>query len=242
LRFPLREDDISGLIPPRIKIRGILKTVMKIKEIFSKIKTKISLKSRSLTPRKTKILRLSLMFLIGLAILFVLKSLFVAALVNGVPVSRISVIKELENQGGQKILDSLIEKKLIFQEAKRQGVKIGQEVIDSEITRIEGLLKEQGMTLEQALEARAESKEQLIEEIRLQKTVEAILSQKINVSEDDLKKYFEDNKDQLGTDAKFETLKDQIKGQLFQQKLSEEYSKWIEELKGKAKILYLVKF
>ena len=28
LRFPLREDDISGSIPPRIKIRGILETVM----------------------------------------------------------------------------------------------------------------------------------------------------------------------------------------------------------------------
>jgi len=29
MRCPLREDDISGSIPPRINIRGILETVMK---------------------------------------------------------------------------------------------------------------------------------------------------------------------------------------------------------------------
>ena len=34
MRFPPREDDISGSIPPRIKIRGILETVMKSKVKF----------------------------------------------------------------------------------------------------------------------------------------------------------------------------------------------------------------
>jgi len=34
MRFPLREDDISGSIPPRIKIRGILETVMTKIRVF----------------------------------------------------------------------------------------------------------------------------------------------------------------------------------------------------------------
>ena len=46
------------------------------------------------------------------------RGLFVVALVNGEPISRIEVIKALEKQGGKATLDSLVTKKLIAQEAR----------------------------------------------------------------------------------------------------------------------------
>jgi hypothetical protein len=103
-------------------------------------------------------------------------------------------------------------------------------------------LKGQNLTLEEALAARGQKKEDLIDQIRIQKTVEAILAQKINVSEEDISKYFEENKELLDEGAKLEDVKEDIRGQLFQQKLNEEYGKWIEGLKAKAKIYYLVRY
>lgn len=183
--------------------------------------------------------------LLVLAILIVLalsKSLFVAALVNGWPISRLALIRELERQGGRKILDTLIERSLIFQEARRQGVKVSEEAVNQQVSSIEELLKKQNLTLEEALKARGQTKSDLTEQIRIQKTVEAILSQKINISAEDISQFFEENKETFGEGKTLEDVKEDIRSQLFQQKLTEAYSKWIEELKTKGKIFYFVNF
>ncbi|MBI2065923.1 SurA N-terminal domain-containing protein [Candidatus Woesebacteria bacterium] len=183
----------------------------------------------------------ALIILIGI-VLTLTKSLFVAAIVNGTPISRFTVVKELERQGGADALNTFIERALIFQEAKKQGVSVSKEAIDSQIADIEKLLKGQGVTLDEALKSRGQTRSELIEQIRIQKTVEAILAQKINITEEDLANYFEENKELLEEGATLEGVKEDIRQQLFQQKLNEEYSKWIAELKAKAKIYYLVKY
>lgn len=181
---------------------------------------------------------------IGALALFVLlaRFLFLAAFVNGTPISRIEIIKVLEKQAGKDVLNTLIERSLIFQEAKRLGVKVPGDVVETQIKSIEEILKGQNLTLKDALAARGQNRADLVEQITIQKTVEAILGQKINISDEDISKYFETNKELLPKDAKLEDVKENIRKQLFQQKLSEEYKKWIEELKGKAKILYFVNF
>lgn len=206
--------------------RGLKSTTRTLKERFS----------------KSRWLRILLLLIIGGLLLYLVKSLFVAAMVNGRPISRITLIKELEKQGGQKVLDSLIEKSLISQEAGKQGVKVEKEEIEAEITRIEALLKDQNLSLDEALSMRGETRASLYEQIKLQKTVEALLSSKINISEEESRSYFDTNKDIFGEDAKFEDVQTEVKDQLYQQKLNNEYSKWIEELRQKAKIIYLLNF
>ena len=174
--------------------------------------------------------------------LFLARSVFLAAFVNGTPISRIKLIKELEKQGGKDILNSLIERSLIFQEAKRLGVKVPGDVVENQIKSIEEIIKGQNLTLDDALAARGQNRADLVEQITIQKSVEAILGQKINISDEDISKYFEENKELLQKDAKLEDVREDIRKQLFQQKLNEEYTKWIAELKGKAKILYFVNF
>ena len=191
---------------------------------------------------KNKKFKYSAIIILIAILLALTKSLFVAALVNGWPVSRIAVIKALEKQGGSDVLNTLVERSLIFQEAGRLGVKISDDVINTQITSIEEILKGQSLTLEEALAARGQTKKDLIDQIRIQKTVEAILSQKINISEEDTAKYFEENKALLDEGAVLEDVKEDIRGQLFQQKLNDEYRKWVEELKAKSKILYFVNF
>jgi len=191
---------------------------------------------------KGKWFKVGLVTIAVLLTLFLGKSLVIAAFVNGMPVSRFSLIKELEIQGGQKVLDSLIEKSLIFQEARKQKVTVDKSLVDKEIERIETLLKDQNLTLDEALSMRGETRASLVEQIRLQKTVEALLGSKISITDDEIKAYFEKNTDLFDAKAKLEDVKDSVKEQLYQQKLSNAYSTWITELKTKAKIFYLLKF
>ena len=60
--------------------------------------------------------------IIGLILvaLFYFKGTFVAATVNGSPISRLSVVSQLEKEGGKNVLDSLITEKLIESEVKKE--------------------------------------------------------------------------------------------------------------------------
>ncbi len=176
-----------------------------------------------------------------LALIFILVSRFmVVAYVNGRPISRFSVIKQLESQGGQEVVDNLINKSLIEQEASDLNINISDEDVENEIKNIEELVKEQGMTLEEALELQGQTKNELTDNIRIQMIIEAVLAEKIEISQEDIQAYFDENKDFLGEDAIFEEFKDQIRDQLAQQEMSNAYQEWITNLKEQANIKYLI--
>ena len=67
-----------------------------------------------------KILIIAVILLFPL--IFFAKNIFLAALVNGTPIARLTVIKELEKQNGKRTLDSLITQQLIFQAAKKKNL------------------------------------------------------------------------------------------------------------------------
>ena len=169
------------------------------------------------------------------------RSLIFAAWVNGKPVYRYSLISELEKQGGKQVLDGLIEKALINSEAAKNKIKVEQSEIDSEIKKIEEMISGQGLTLDDALKFRNQTKKDLIDQIKIQKIVEKLLSSKIVITDAELKDYFNTNKSLFGQNPVFDKVKVQVKNQVLQQKLSEQYSTWITELKTKSKILYFVK-
>jgi len=219
---------------------------MKILKILSKdrlgiLKKAKILKNRYILPNK-KILFIISALIIILSLGYLSKSLFVAAVVNGKPIARVTLIRELEKAGGTQTLDNLIGKTLISQEARAKGIEVSQDEIDQELKKIEDLVAEQGMTLDQALSLQNQKKDELVEQIRLQKTVERILADKLEVTNDEIKDYFNKNKDLFNKEDKLEDVTDDIKSQLMQSKLASAYQSWIEELKTKAKILYFVNF
>lgn len=168
------------------------------------------------------------------------RSLIFAAWVNGRPVYRLSLISELEKQGGQQVLDGLIEKALINSEAAKNKIKVEQSEIDSEIKKIEEMVSGQGLSLDDALKFRNQTRKDLVDQIKIQKIVEKLLSLKIVITDAELKDYFNTNKSLFGQNPVFDKVKDQVKNQVLQQKLSEQYNTWITELKTKAKILYFI--
>ena len=182
--------------------------------------------------------------LIALAIGFALyyyRGLLVAATVNGNPISRLSVINELEGRSGKAALDSLIIKKLINDEFAAKNLSINDGDVDSKVKEIEDQLKVQGQTLESALSAEGMSKAALCEQIRIQLKLEKLAEAEVNISDEDVNKYIDENKMPIEKDKEAET-KNQIKEQLRQQKLQEVIPTIIQNLKSQAKINYIVNY
>lgn len=185
---------------------------------------------------------LLLIILVILGLLYYFKSLFVVAIVNGEPISRLVLIKELEKQGGKQTLESLISKALILQEAKKQNAIISKAEIDQEVKKIEKDVQSQGQTLDQILAVRGMSKNDLVEQVRIQKLIEKILAKDIKVTDKEVDEYIEGNKITPPEGQRIDDVKAQIKEQLRQQKLEESFQTWIENLKKNAKINYFLNY
>jgi parvulin-like peptidyl-prolyl isomerase len=216
----------------------------RIKGVVENLKKKINgIKRGIVQETKTRRFRIISVVVLVLVLTIVLaRFVLIAAVVNGQPITRIRLIQELERQGGQSILDNLIEKSLVYQEANKQNVSVSKEELDAEVKNIEDYVQKQGISLEQALSLRGQTKNDLVEQIKLQKLVEKMLGSKISISDEEISQYFEDNSSLYDKGTKLADVKDEIRETLFQQKLSEEYNTWIEELRTKAHILYFINF
>lgn len=190
--------------------------------------------------RKTLVIILGIL-VIGLA-LFNFKSLFVAAIVNNRPISRVSLIKLLEKQGGKQVLDNQITQVLILQEAKKQNLKIEEKEIEAKIKEIEEQVKGQGSDLDTLLQSQGQTRKDLGEQLQIQLTVEKILGKDISITDAEIKDYFDKNETLFPKDSTLESVKADIEKDLIQQKMSEKFQPWLEELKTKSKIYYFLKF
>ena len=174
--------------------------------------------------------------------LFFAKGLFVVATVNGSPISRLSVIRELEKQGGKQALEAIIDKKLIETELNKQKISVTPAEIDEEIKKIEAQVASQGGTLEMALTQQGMTEEKLREQITIQKKLEKLLADKVAITEAEIDTYIKDSKATPPKDAKMEDFRKQISDQLKQQKFQQEAQKWVSDLTASAKIKYYVNY
>lgn len=179
---------------------------------------------------------------VALVLLYQFKGLFIATIVNGQPISRLSVIEELEKQGGKKTLDALITKTLILQEAKKKNVTVSQKEIDDQLKKIKDSLSKQGQNFDQLLASQGLSKQDVIDQIMFEKLIEKMAGKDIKVTDKEVDLYIEQNKDSLGETASSSATRDKIREQLKQQKLSEKVQSWLENLRTNAKINRFVSY
>lgn len=178
-----------------------------------------------------------LIILLVLGAMFYFKDYLVVATVDGVPISRLRVVQELEKQNGRAALDSIITEKLIESEAKKQNVVISDEAVNQEIVAIEASIQGQGVTLEEALRQQGIDRKSFEKSIKIRKTLSRLLGDKVAVTEEEISKYIEDNKGMLPP-GEAAGLREQISDQLENQKLSQEASQFIDGLKVQSQIQY----
>ena len=206
---------------------------------FAFDKEKAIAKTKEVLNSKKTLTILILVFLVGAAFYF--KDYFVVATVNGEPISRLAVIKKLEQQGGTATLDSMITEKLILSEAKKQGVSVTDDEVSQEIATIEEGIAAQGMTLEMALEQQGLQMESFKDSIRIQKTLRKLLGDKVAVTPEEVDKYIAEN--QMAVPAGQEdAAREQVTAQMENQKLSQEAQAYIDGLREQAKIQFYMKY
>lgn len=174
--------------------------------------------------------------------LYYYRGVFVAATVNGSPISRWSVVNELEKKAGKSILDTMITKKLIADEMKKSGVVVKNEDIDAEMKKIEDQVAAQGLTLEDALSGQGMTQEELREQIVINKQLEQILAEKVAVSDEEVAKYLSENKTLIPKGTSSTDMENQAREQLKGQKFNTEAEKWVSDLRTSAEINYFTQY
>lgn len=191
---------------------------------------------------RAKILIIPLMVIALVGLLYYFRSEFIVALVNNRPISRLALIKELEKQAGKQVLDSLITKTLILQEARKQKITVSQDEINQELEKLEDNFVQQGQNLDQLLDLQGMSRHDLIEQIKIQKIAEKIAGQDINITDQEVDDYLEENKSFFPEEAEEEEIKATAKQQLEEQAMSQKLQSWLESLREEAKIHYFLKW
>ncbi len=182
---------------------------------------------------------IAIAIVILLAVYF--KNVFIAAMINGEPISRFSVVNALEKQNGKKTLDNLITKKIILQEAKKKNITVTQNEIDSEIKKITANLQSQGSTLDQVLTSQGMTMSDLNDEVKIQITINKLVGD-ATATEKEIDDFVVANKGQMTggiTEAQF---REQATVALKQQKLQAKTQEFIKNLQGKAKIIRFVSY
>lgn len=170
--------------------------------------------------------------LIGL--LITNRSMFIAAIVNGQPIFRWDLNSVLATRYGQQTLDGMLTERLIADEAKKTNISISQAEIDA---RGEEILKSFGSTLsvEEFLKLQGLSKAEFDTQLKLQLTVQKILSKDLVITDTDISNYIASNSATLiATEPG--AMKEEAKNAILDMHVSEKFQTWIQEIREKASI------
>ena len=198
-------------------------------------------KSKKLQAFIYKELKYLLGLILILGLLNTYKANFVSALVNGKPISRLALIKELERQGRDLAVDSLISQELIFQEAKRQKINISQKDLNKAVDGVKKSLEGNKQDLQGFLDNQNLKYNDFLKQIKLQLIIEKLLSGKVKISDEKVNKYIEENRQFFPEGVSDKDLKATALEQLKQIELNAKVQELLNNLRNKASIKYFTK-
>jgi foldase protein PrsA len=121
-----------------------------------------------------------------------------AAVVGGRTISQAEWIESLKQKYGQQVLNDLINREVVFQEAKRLGITIDPKRVDEEMAKIQDSYGSKTESdFQAALKQQAgTSMEALRQEITYQLLLQELATKDIAVSDEELRTYYHNHKDQ----------------------------------------------
>lgn len=182
-----------------------------------------------------KILRWGLLILLVALLTYKLGPWLFPATVGYTPISRFSIWNKMETAYGAQTLDDLVNEKVLDAALAKQNVKVDQAKVDEQLQSLEKQFESVG-GLDEALKQRGLTREDLKKQIVTQLSVEEILKDKVQPTEDELKAEFDANSKTMYKDKKFEDVKAEIESRLKDTKLREEFLTWFAEVKKDIKV------
>lgn len=225
--------------------RPVKKTVKKTVKKSVEVKSQIAFKQIKNLLARINLMPIALL-LVGAFVLVVLflyaRKTLIVATINGQPLTRFEVIKALEQQGGKQTVDNLVSQALLMQKAKQEKITVTEEEIKNEIKKIEKVIKEQGTDLATVLATQGMTQKDLEKERKLPLILKKLLANKIKVTDKEVDKYLEENRDSFPENMTDKELKKTIREQLENQKLSNAAQELLTKLKQEAKIKYFINY
>ncbi len=164
------------------------------------------------------------------------RNLIVVGMVNNTPITRFELNRVMSDKYGKQVLEELINEKLLASEIVKQGVTVSDEEVKAEVDKItqeygseenfKSALEQYGLTLDKA-------KESIKKNLGFKKLVEK--NSKIEVTDEAIKKYFDDNKT-IYAGKKLEEVKESIKDNLYQQELYQKSQEIFTGVRQSAKV------
>jgi len=127
----------------------------------------------------------------------------------------------------KKVLEKLIDSELLYQESKKIGITVDDSAVDEQYAKLKGQFPNEEEFIKELVKVNlneASLKSQIKQAMMIQQYIDKEFVQKITVSEEELKAFFE------------AFLKERIEKNLKQEKIQNEISKFIEKLKEKATV------
>lgn len=166
------------------------------------------------------------------------KNFFLAGVVNGEYVTRSELTNKLISQYGSQQWDAIITERLLRQEARKRGVSVSTDEKNARIKEFEDQVGGRE-ALESKLTQQGISRQQFTSQVELEVIVEKMFADKGTYSDEDLKKFWEENKSYLSNEATpSATPSDKAKQELKRSKIFEAAQGWITTAKAQAKSEY----
>lgn len=176
----------------------------------------------------------------GLVLLLVVlglmnKGLLVAAMVDGKPIFSWDLNRTLQSRYGQQTLEGMIGEVLIAKEAQKSGIAITEQDIASKQKEILSSLGTE-VSLDDFLKFQGMSKSDFEQQLRMQLTVEKLLSKDLTITETDINNYIATNRATLtATDPA--QLKEEAKKAIISNTVSEKLQSWFVGVRQKANVV-----
>lgn len=205
------------------KIKGGFFPSLKLPTNFNDLKT--------LNFDKRLIVMVVVLALLALAIYK--KEWFVAATVNGTPLTNFELLSRMNQQFRSQTLNQIINEKIILNEAQKNGVTVSGVEVNDRISQLEANVGG-GQLLDSLLAQQGQTRESLKDQLKFQLIIEKLYSNEATFSAEELDQFIEENNAQLSTDSAKQ--KDEGAKLLKQQKVSTIFSQKFQELRQKAQI------
>lgn len=160
---------------------------------------------------------------------------YVVATVNNEPITRFEYIDQLESAAGQQVLDGMITEKLISQKAAEEGIAVSSEEVTSRLDELAAQFG-QGQSIDQLLEMEGLERSDIEDQVRLEIQLERLAAQEINVASEEVDAFIEQNDQLAAEDTDIETLRDQARTQLEEQKRGQQIQQYLQTIRQNAQI------
>jgi len=165
------------------------------------------------------------------------RGVFLAGTVNSSPISRWELNQKMVEKYGKQTFDEMVNEKLLAAELKKQNITVTDKEVSDETAKIiqeyggeeafKAALTQYGLT-------EAKAKDSIKQSLSLKKIIEKNYT--IEITDDQVKKYFDENKT-LFEGKKLEEVTVDIKETLYQQAVYTKTQEWFTGIRKNAKIV-----